>query len=767
LLSIAIRVYSYGYFFVLTQKTERMVLKNWKLFVMMITTSLLFVQCRKKALDEYYERPDTLEQPIYQILEAKGNFKNFLAVVDKAGYKSTLRAAGYWTLFAPHDSAFQVYLTANSLSGVDAIDSATCRNIVTYSLVFNAFKEERLVDYQTPTGWVENSAFKRRTANYLGVYDGNNTTGAPIKVISSNRNNNGAQYYVGADNNNKHIPYFMSGYFTSKSLTASDYNYFYPSSTYTGFNVANAQVVEKDIAAENGVIHVINRVITSLPSIDQYIGQNNNYSEFKKILDKYLVQYVYNELATVNYRNVTGSAAEVFTKVYNASLAFSPNNENFLKLQDNDAQADGYSMFVPQNAALTSYVNSVLLEHYPSLDALPISVIYDFINAHMWRTTVWPSKFNSTFNAAGEEARFNATTDVVDKRVLSNGMFYGTNKVQQANVFSSVYGKAYLDPNYTIMTSLLNLDLKFQISNIRQNYTLFLISNAAFNAAGYFSDPTVSNNVNEQWRYIPPGGGAQLTGSSALVRLQRILNMHVVPGRNITSLTGSGVAMTTSGEFLKYNNNTVICAGNGDVPNVANVTNQKTAANGTVYYIDKILQFSERNVGLHIAALAPTAASQYNNFWQYLRNSTMYNTTTGEVQGVAAGSFYTFFIPNNAAIVAAVNAGQLPGTGTAPNMVPNFAPTLLADREKVNNFIQYHILNKKNVATDGQESGTFETLFKFPNGDPSTIFVNNITPNSMLVGDMLARTANITLASSNNLSNRITIHLIDNYLRKN
>jgi hypothetical protein len=119
----------------------------------------------------------------------------------------------------------------------------------------------------------------------------------------------------------------------------------------------------------------------------------------------------------------------------------------------------------------------------------------------------------------------------VDKKVLSNGIFYGTNKVQEANVFSSVYGKAYLDPNYSIMTSLLNLDLKFQISNISQKYTLFLISNAAFNAAGYFADPTVSNNVNEQWRYIPPGGGTQLTGSSALVRLQRILNMHVIPGR--------------------------------------------------------------------------------------------------------------------------------------------------------------------------------------------------------------------------------------------
>lgn len=748
-------------------KIRTMFMKKTGLLIGMLLLSLLMLQCRKKAFDEFYGRPAGLEQPMYQVLQAKGKFNTLLAAIDKAGYKSTLSGAGYWTLFAPSDSAFQAYFTANSIAGIGALDSAACRKIVTYCLVYNAFKEERLPDYQSATGWLENNAFRRRTANYTGVYDGRNTSGAPIKVIESNRNNNGTTYYIDADNNNKYLTYFMSPYFTAKGLTAADYNYFYPASTYTGFNVGEAAVTEKDIPAENGVIHVVNKVITALPSIDQYIGSNANYSVFKDILDKYLVQYVLNATVTQNYKNVTGNAVDVFTKVYNSNLAFSPNNENFLKLQDNDGQNDSYTMFVPQNAALTTYINNVLLENYTSLDALPRSVIYDFVNAHMWRTAVWPSKFSSTFNSVGEEARFNPATDVVDKKMLSNGMFYGTSKVQDANVFSSVYGKAYLDPNYTMMTSLLNLDLKFQISNVRQNYTVFLISNAAFNAAGYFADPTVSNNVNEQWRYIPPGGGAQLTGSSALVRLQRILNMHVVPGRNISSLAGAGVAMTYSGEFVKYSSNTVVAAGNLDIPNVANVTGQKTAANGTVYYLDKILQFSEKNVGLHIAALAPTAASQYNNFYQYLRNSSIYNTTTGEIQGVASGSFYTFFIPNNAAIVAAVNAGQLPGTGTPPTMVPNFNPSALADKEKVNNFIYYHILNKKNIATDGQESGTFETLFKFPNGDPSTIFVNNSTPNAITLNDMLSRPANVVVSSSNNLSNRITLHLIDNYLRKN
>ncbi|MFT3844940.1 MAG: fasciclin domain-containing protein [Lacibacter sp.] len=736
--------------------------------VLIIVALTTFLFACKTKFDDYYSRPATLEQPIYQVLQAKGNFASFLKLVDKAGYKTTLSSAGYWTLFAPHDSAFAVYFAANSISNADALDSAACRKIVTYCLVYNSFKQERISDYQSNIGWVENAAFKRRTANYTGIYNTTNTSGASIKAIASNRNNNGALYYVDADNNNKYIPIYETSFMNGKGLSAVDYNYFYPNSVYTGFNIADAKVVEKDIAAENGVIHVINKVITSLPSIDEYIGSNANYSEFKKILDRFLVQYVLNQNVSVNYKNIYGTPADIFTKVYNSSLAFSPNNENFLKLQDNDGQADSYSIFVPENAALTNYINTVLLEHYPSLEALPVNVIYDFVNAHMWRTAVWPTKFATTYSSVGEEARFDRNTDIIDKKVLSNGMFYGTNKVQEANVFSSVYGKAYLDPKYSIMTSLLNLDLKYQISNIRQNYTLFLVDNATINAAGYIADPTVSNNINEQWRYTPPGGGTVLTGSSVLVRLQRILNMHVIPGRDITDLSGNGVGMSYGGEFVKFNNNTVICAGNGDAGTSASVTAKKTAKNGTVYYINNLLQFSEKTIGNHLNTLGGTStASPYYYYVQYLKNSGNYNTSTGEIVSVASGSFYTFFVPNNTAILAAVNAGLLPGTGTAPNKVPKLTGFTAAEREAVLAFLYYHILNKKNIGTDGQESGTFETLFKFSNGDPSTIFVNNTTPNNIVMNDMMSRSANVIVSSSNNLSNRCTIHLIDNYLRSN
>ena len=749
---------------------------NWisRSFLIFFLLGLMATGCRKKAFDDYYGRPSSLEPPIYQTLQAKGRFTNLLAAIDKSGYKSILSAAGYWTMFAPNDAAFQAYFTQTGISGIAAMDSNACRQIVTYCLVYNAFNKDRIDDFQGNLGWQTNIAFKRKTAAYTGVYDGTNTAGAAIKAIASNRNNNGVLYYAEADNNNKYVPIYTDTFFKASSLTNYDYNYFYPGATFSGFNVADAQVLEKNIPAENGVVHEINKVITALPSIDQYLASKPEYSEFKKLFDKYLVQYVFNQTVTQHYQAQTGSTAQVYTKVFNSALAYSPNNEAFLRLQDNDSQTNGYTLFVPTNAVLLNYINTVLLENYTSLDAMPIGIIYDFVNAHMWQATVWPSKFSTTLSYLKEEARFDPNTDIIDKKMLSNGIFYGTNKVQQANVFTTVYGRVYLDPNYTIMQQLMNAELRPIVSNPSQKYTIFMMSNAAIAAAGYVQDITLNADPNLQWRYTPSAaetaqGAVASTGSAAYNRLLRILNMCVVPtpAGELNDLSGSGVASSYGGEFIRYNANTVYAAGNVDVGNVVNITGSKTSSNGKVYYCNKLLNFSEKTIGKHIELIGTPAASVYNSFWQYLKNSTIYNATTGEIQGVSAGLFYTVFIPTNAKITLAVNEGWLPGTGTFPNMVPNFNPTLPAEQDKVAKFLQYHILNKKTVGTDGKESGSYEGVLKKNNGDPTAIFVNNTTVGAMKLTDMDTppRYGNVILANSNYLSNRCLIHLIDNYLR--
>ncbi|BAV05426.1 Fasciclin domain-containing protein [Filimonas lacunae] len=729
---------------------------------------LLFAACRKKAFDEYYGRPDNLANPIYQQLQSRGNFTLFLQMIDRAGYKSVLSQAGYWTLFAPNDDAVNAFLKEQHVSEVSKLDSATVSSIVEYALVYNAFKKDKLDDYQSNAGLLADVAFKRRTAYYDFVYT-DTVNGVAAKVVANNRNSTASSVnYVSGDYNNKYLPYFLPGYMNSKKLDAYDYNYFYPNTTYTGFNVAGAAVVNSDIVAENGMVHEVNKVIQPLLSLDRYLASKPQYSEFKKILDRFMVAYSPNTDVTHLYQVLSGSADQVYTKYYNASLAFAPNNENFLKLQDNDGQSDGWTLFVPTNEVVKNYVQNVLLEYYPvkSIDQLPLGVITDFLNAHMWNTTVWPSKFKATVNTLNEEARFDAAVDISDKQVLSNGLFYGTTKVQEANVFHSVYGKAYLHPSYSLLTKALNLELKLSVTNPNLRYLLFLVSDQALKQAGYDW-----NDANSTFQYTPAGGTVTI-GGDAVTRLKRILSTHIVPlaYNETVDLSGEGILETYDGEYIRYQNNRIFSAGTQDNSNVQAQTlaldSVKTASNGVAYYSNGVLTFTELNMGKHIEKYAATSADPYYAFFQFLKNSKIYNATTGAIEGIQAGVFYTLLIPTNAAIQNAVNNGWLPGTGSGAVLTPTYAPAAAEDIEKVTRFLQYHILAKASIVADGKKEGAFETLLKNAAAETVSLKITN-TPGSLGVTDAVSAgvSAYIVPAASNVLSSRTVIHQIDNYLK--
>jgi uncharacterized surface protein with fasciclin (FAS1) repeats len=506
--------------------------------------------------------------------------------------------------------------------------------------------------------------------------------------------------------------------------------------------------------AENGVIHVIDKVVTPAKSIDQYLRNKPEYSLFRSIIEKFMVLFIRNADATRKFQVLNGGSQDVVIKVYSNLLAFSPNNENYFKLQDNDGQRDAWTIFVPTNDSLSKYINTVVLQQYKAIDSLPLPIIADLINAHMWQSAVWPSKFGTTLNFLGEPAKMNPVTDIIEKKVLSNGFFYGTKKVNEPNVFSTVYGRAYLDPRYSLMTRLLDQELKSFLTNPNLKVTLFMMSDAALAARGY-----TYNSGGNAWLY---NGNAN---DSNRLNLLRMLNMSVAetPNNELANLgnTGiKGIIGTYGGEFIKYDGNQVFTAGTIEKNVTLRIDSVRASSNGQVVYLNDLMLFPYNQIGKTIEALGTPTASEFNYFWNYLKNSTLYNLATGEIVGLTAGSFYTFFIPKKTAIIQAINDGMLPGTAG----VPNFTPTLTADKLKVEKFIQYHILDKRTVIANGQDIGSFPSLLRNNAGDPVT-FTIIYTGGVMEVLDGNSRRGRLVTALSNNLANRAVIHLLDNYLK--
>ena len=739
-----------------------------RLVALSLLLTLALISCRKKEWDSFYGRPDNLESAIYKRLEEKGNFKNFLSLIDKSGYKQTLESgAGYWTLFAPNDDAFNAYFTDKGIADVNAIDAETARAMVQYMLVYNAFEKDRLDDYQASEnniGWTPNIAFRRRTAYYTGFYKDTSANG-PITAIAANRNNLSNSLtgnYIASDYNNKYITYFTDDYMNSAALTATDYNYFYPNSQYNGFNVAEAKVVTTNIIAENGVIHEIDKVISPLLSIDEYIRTRPEYSSFRAILNRlYLnntISFIYNADATRRYQVISGNGDQVYVKVYSHLLSFAPNNENYFKLGDNDGQKDCWTMFIPNNQAVDDYVKNTLCEFYPSLDEMPIGIITDFLNAHMFSSVVWPSKFETSRNDFAEPARFNPNTDVFDKKILSNGIVYGTNKVSQADVFSTVFSKAYLNPKYTFMTRLFNTSgLRLLIAKSSVPVNIILIPDQVFLDAGF------TYNVNQsQFLYNGSTNGVP-------DRLDRILRTCVFFGeykKMTDDLSGTGVVKTGDadgeGDYIQFSNNTIVTAGLEDAGLVANVDSIKTATNGKVFFVNNLLRYSENGIGFHLKKIGESTSSPFNYFWRLLSgNALAFTTTTNQIIGLTG--FSTIFVPTNNAISQAVKDGLLPGNVSTG--VPNFAASTPADIELVRKFLQFHFLSNHTAAiNDVISPASFETALKDEVGTALKVQVNN-TNNSLSVVDHFGRTANVIVAESNNLSNRCLIHLVDNYLK--
>lgn len=733
---------------------------HYYLFVLPLLA--LFASCSQE-LDPYYERPASLEDPIYQQLEARGNFKSLTALIAKAGYKDILSKSGYWTMMAPNDEAFAKFFQEKGFSDVSKVDSNTAAKIVKYALIYNAFRTEQLSDYQSNTGWVVDNAFRRRTAYYDG-FEAKTINGTPMIVVGSNRNNSGStSYYVSGDNNNKYVTYFEKEYFAAQNLSAYDYNFFYPNETYTDFNIFGGTMKEANILAENGIVHEVNKVSLPAVNLDQYLEENSQYSVFRDLLQRNLVTYVFNQGATTTYQNFTGKSDRAYVKVYDAALPFSPNNESFLKQADNDGQSDAYTMFVPDNAALQPFIDKVLLKNYPALDKLPVYVFQDLAKAHMVPNAVWPSNLNSYNNALDEDLRFNLSTDVKEAKVLSNGFFYGTNKVQASNLFFSVYTSAYLDPKFTLATRLFNDGSSYReiISNINQKYTLFLPSDIVLRSLGFDYDISRS-----EWKYTSPITGVASPAVSARLRLLRVLYNCIVPTPNgeLNDLSGSGIIRTGDvdlpGEYIKWKNNTVFGAGNEVLGNAAKIIGYEDQQNGRTYYVDNLIEFSEENPGVDLKNLALAAGSEYSNFYNYLKNSNIY-FAADKIQGVDLGVSYTFVIPNNAAIVKAVKDGVLPGNVTTG--VPNFVPPTQGEKDMVVDFINYHILTTKTVSDDGLMGGQFETLRKDSKGEKT--YVGVLSDKGVLTFiDKAKRSSNYDPAKSNNLADRTLIHLVDNYL---
>ncbi|MCA1745515.1 MAG: fasciclin domain-containing protein [Bacteroidales bacterium] len=321
--------------------------------------------------DDYYARPTWLGEPVYQQLEQMGDFSYYLACVDKSGYASSLKGAGYYTVFAPDDAAFLKFLSESGIGSIESVSIELAKEIVAYSLAVVPASKDTIDDYKGTTNLEieEDVAFKRQTYYTRGVYEsevwikqGENWAKQTYSLVDPTNIVGDAPgsgwVFSESVHNRKHIPFFTDKFMAKANLTTDDYNYLFPDKELTDFNVAGAKVTQRNIWAENGIIHVVDEVILPLDNLDQLLAKTEESSLFSEILNKYMASYISApNWLKLNYEQSTGLVKDIYAKGY-TPLVYSLNSENYLRnsgatgAEEMDAYVNGFSLFAPTNEAV-------------------------------------------------------------------------------------------------------------------------------------------------------------------------------------------------------------------------------------------------------------------------------------------------------------------------------------------------------------------------------------------------------------------------------
>ena len=709
-------------------------------YFLYLILAVTLIQC--DDADKYYDRPEWLEKPIYEVLEQEGRFSMYLQCVDKTEYKQVLKGAGLYTIFAPNNEAFTAFLAEKSYASIEAIPEEELNDLVAYSIVSSKWTSEHLADYLQERVY-QTGAFKRKTSSYALPY---RDTEFNNNWVFNQTQTNGISYYISnyeyrlAQNNYKFLPIFTAAYFNSfpTPLGASDYNMFFPNSVYNGKNVQAGTILKEDIIAENGIIYEVSTVSQPMKNMDEILRGSTSYAGFKDLLD-----HKDNTGAFVfkRYTEASQEALEMFRKLrpgedidniyikLYTSLAFSPLLENVYSESTNayEPEKTGNTLFIPKNEALKNYIDNRLLKYYGTLDKLPIEAVQILVNTHMTEGLVWPSLYKGYMASTGEYVNGRGSAGkgfeeggIIDKKMASNGFVYMTDEVIKSRYFETVYSEIFLNPAHEWLDQAyvnfylngLREDLMKSVLSgwISERFTMLNFSDDLLRQDGYGLNSTVS----------PPAFTNTEMPSGIDDRLKRLMRMHIFPGLKNSEVDsevksfatapnmlygGWGFLVNAYGDLVRYKNNKLQAAGNIEDGTYVTVTPvDETFNNGLVFNVDKMLQYSPRE--------SHTGEERWNELtlWKYLERAKIQNPgvstfvnyveaclknpSTDELDGIKTENFYTILMVNNTAMNQAVTRGHLPSLAT-------IQAGDLAARAKATQFLNAHILSGAVLPDDG------------------------------------------------------------------
>lgn len=315
-------------------------------YLVLVAVALTAVSCDDDDNGNEIDNSNT----IYDIVDDNADFSILEDALELTGLDDTLDSNGSFTVFAPTDTAFNAFFTANNIPSVNDVPVATLRNILLNHVVAGEVTSGMLTD-----GYVKTQA--------------TNTSGENLDL------------YV--------------------DLT-------------TGVVLnGGATVTTPDIAADNGVVHIVNEVI-GLPTIATLAAANPSFSNLVTALAQ---EELVSVVADLN-ANLTVFAP--LNTSFDALVQEDPLNAGWTSVADVLALGDG-------NSSSTSTLDGVLTYHVLNTGDVRAADITDGVMP----TTVQGTTFtiNTTSGVVITDGNSRAINVIVTDVTAINGVVHAIDNV--------------------------------------------------------------------------------------------------------------------------------------------------------------------------------------------------------------------------------------------------------------------------------------------------------------------------------------------------
>lgn len=427
-----------------------------------VLLSLLFTGCDKYSDHDKYKRPDWLPGKLYTAVLVEKDLSLFAECIHLTGFDTIINVSGSWTVFAPTDEAMRQYLQENNYARVSDIPKEKLEKIVKFHIIQNQWS---LLQLKTlgKDGWrpkettnVNSYAYKFETI-FRNPDEKYWIKKAKKKEMIVRDSTLASQYKRAYTSSRKYVPIFYDKYFSVNGLTPEDYN-FYFKRAYEPGNVyyAGAKIIRWDIFAENGFVHVIDRVVEPMLNAQEQLEREvpgESYQLFLDMVYWYYPHFDLNMVATNRQPGVKeGAVVDTLWDLNYAALAFNPQKEQFDIVNQTLVRHNG--LIAPIDAPFQKFIDEILtyksgFPHWNDYKSLPQDVVDIIVGQNFKSSPVYPSRSQYKKIFKGTSRFHQNEEDIIRKDFGSNSTFIGLSSYIPDRVFTSVTAPVFCRPAFS------------------------------------------------------------------------------------------------------------------------------------------------------------------------------------------------------------------------------------------------------------------------------------------------------------------------------